>query len=82
MLALEENAAAIRLVVSDTGCGIAEKDIPHVFQRFYRADTSRNLTGNGLGLALVHAIVTSYGGHVSCASKLGEGSQFVVTFDR
>ena len=81
-LALEKYDGTIRLVVSDTGCGIAEKDLPHIFQRFYRADTSRNLPGNGLGLALVHAIVTSYGGQVSCASRLGEGSRFVVSLAR
>lgn len=81
-LVLEEDDASIRLVVSDTGCGIAEKDLPHVFQRFYRADTSRNLPGNGLGLALVQTIVTSYGGQVTCSSRLGEGSSFVVTFVR
>ena len=78
-LALEKCDGTIRLVVTDTGCGIAEKDLPHVFQRFYRADTSRNRPGNGLGLALVHAIVTSYGGQVSCTSKPGEGSRFVVS---
>ena len=81
-LALEEDAAAIRIVVTDTGCGIAEKDLSHVFQRFYRADSSRNLPGNGLGLALVHAIVTSYGGRVTCSSKPGEGSRFVVSLER
>ena len=77
-ISIEKRDETIRLVVSDTGCGIAEKDLPHVFQRFYRSDTSRNLPGNGLGLALVHAIVTSYGGQVSCASKPGEGSRFAV----
>ena len=81
-LALEEDAAAIRIVVTDTGCGIAEKDLSHVFQRFYRADSSRNLPGNGLGLALVHAIVTSYGGRVTCSSKPGEGCRFVVSLER
>lgn len=77
-LSAEEAPGGVRLVVEDTGCGIAEKDIPHVFQRFYRADSSRNLPGNGLGLALVHAIVTSYGGQVSCSSELGKGARFVV----
>ena len=81
-LALDEDAEAIRIAVTDTGCGIEEKDLPHVFQRFYRADSSRNLPGNGLGLALVHAIVTSYGGRVTCSSKPGEGSRFVVSLER
>ena len=77
-LTLADELKCVRLIVADTGCGISEKDLPHVFQRFYRADSSRNLPGNGLGLALVQAIVTSYGGHVSCSSVLGEGSCFTV----
>ena len=81
-LSLREDGGTLRLTVADTGCGIAEQDLPHVFQRFFRADTSRNLPGNGLGLALVHAIVTSYGGHVTCESRPGEGSRFTVSLDR
>ncbi len=75
---LETSSEDVRLSVSDTGCGIAAEDVPHVFTRFWRADTSRSLPGNGLGLALVHAIATSYGGGVSCESTLGKGSVFTV----
>ncbi len=69
----------VRLAVSDTGCGIAADDIPHVFTRFWRADSSRHCPGNGLGLALVKAIATSYGGSVVCESTLGKGTTFTVT---
>ncbi len=69
----------VRLAVSDTGCGIAANDIPHVFTRFWRADSSRHFPGNGLGLALVKAIATSYGGAVTCESTLGKGTTFTVT---
>lgn len=75
---LQQKGANAALSVADTGCGIAASDIPLVFRRFWRADASRHLPGNGLGLALVKAIATSYGGTVSCASDLGRGSTFTV----
>jgi len=81
-LSLSETPEAVRLSVADTGCGISPDDIPHVCQRFYRADSSRNLPGNGLGLALVHAIVTSYGGTIGCQSEQGHGATFIVCLPR
>ncbi len=77
-LALEPFGRGARLVVSDTGRGISAEDLPHIYTRFWRADASRAQTGNGLGLALVKAIVTAYGGRVSCASEVGRGSVFTV----
>ena len=73
-----ENGEGVKIEVTDTGCGIAAADLPHVFQRFWRADVSRHLPGNGLGLALVKAIATSYGGVVTCRSKVGVGTTFTV----
>ena len=67
------------LSVANTGPGIPAADIPHVFKRFWRGDGSRSLPGNGLGLALVKAIVTSYGGSVTCESTPGEWTVFTVT---
>ena len=67
------------LSVANTGPGISAADIPHVFKRFWRGDDSRSLPGNGLGLALVKAIVTSYGGSVKCESTPGEWTVFTVT---
>lgn len=67
------------LSVANTGPGIPASDIPHVFKRFWRGDDSRSLPGNGLGLALVKAIVTSYGGSVKCESTPGEWTVFAVT---
>ena len=67
------------LSVANTGPGIPASDIPHVFKRFWRGDGSRSLPGNGLGLALVKAIVTSYGGSVKCESTPGEWTVFTVT---
>jgi signal transduction histidine kinase len=70
----------IALKVSDTGPGIAAKDLPHVFERFYRADESRTESdgGSGLGLAIAKAIVEAHGGKIEIESKLGEGTVFTV----
>lgn len=66
--------------VADTGSGIAEKDIPHIWERFYKADSSRNRQqgGTGLGLAIVKEIVEAHGGSVSVKSKPGEGTTFIL----
>lgn len=64
--------------VKDTGEGIAPADLPHIFKRFWRADSSRTRPGNGLGLALVKAIAEGAGGTVSCISSPGEGAEFTV----
>ena len=75
-----EKGRSVLLEVLDEGPGIAGKDIPHLFDRFYRADSARTTPGNGLGLALVKAIATSYGGGVSCANRfLDRGAVFAVT---
>ena len=66
------------LSVANTGPGIPAADIPHVFKRFWRGDYSRSLPGNGLGLALVKAIVTSYGWSVKCESTPGGWTVFTV----
>lgn len=81
-ITLKSTDDAIVLMVSDTGCGISEEDLPHIFKRFWRADASRTLPGNGLGLALVKAIVTSYGGTIVCSSSPARGSDFTVTLPR
>lgn len=74
----KESREGVRLIVADTGCGISAADLPHIYTRFWRADASRSLPGNGLGLALVKAIVTSYGGRLHCDSVPGQGSAFTV----
>lgn len=72
----------VRISVSDTGIGIPEDDLPHVFERFYRVDKarSRRMGGSGLGLAIVREIVEAHGGKASVQSRLGEGSVFSVEF--
>ena len=77
-LTKEPETGLARLAVSDTGIGISDEDKPNLFKRFWRSDASRSLPGNGLGLAVVKAIVTSYGGSVTCTSRPGVGTTFVV----
>ena len=78
-LSLARTETGFELRVADTGCGIAPADLPHIFRRFWRSDSSRTLPGNGLGLALAKAIVTSYGGAIACESEPGTGTTFTIT---
>ncbi len=66
------------LEVEDTGIGIAESDLPHIFDRFYRADKSRTSEtgGAGLGLALAKEITRAHGGQIEVESTLGKGTRF------
>jgi len=70
--------------VKDNGIGISEKDLPFIFERFYRSDESRdkNTGGTGIGLTIVKAIVEAHKGTISVKSTLGEGSTFVLTFPK
>ncbi|HOX00836.1 MAG TPA: ATP-binding protein [Candidatus Paceibacterota bacterium] len=74
-----ENGAAV-FSVADTGIGIAEADLGHIFERFYRADEARAGAGGGtgLGLAISQAIVAAHGGSIAVTSRAGEGTEFVV----
>jgi two-component system, OmpR family, phosphate regulon sensor histidine kinase PhoR len=70
-----------RLTVSDTGIGIPSRDLPRIFERFYRVDRarSRDTGGTGLGLAIVKHVAEQHGGRVDAQSELGQGSTFTVT---
>lgn len=77
-LDLERNQVCIQ--VQDTGMGIGQKDLPHIFERFYRGDQvgSSNIPGSGLGLAIVKELTSLHGGKVEVESQPGEGSTFRV----
>jgi two-component system OmpR family sensor kinase len=79
-VAISASGAKALLTVSDHGIGIAPDVLPHVFDRFYRADFSRSrgAGGVGLGLAIVKAIVAAHDGSVSIVSIPGEGSTVLV----
>ncbi|NCP34892.1 MAG: HAMP domain-containing protein [Armatimonadetes bacterium] len=73
-----EVAEGVELAVEDTGCGIAPEHLPHLFERFYRADThrSRQSGGTGLGLAIVKRVIAGHGSRITVQSEPGKGSRF------
>jgi two-component system sensor histidine kinase MprB len=72
-------AGTVTLTVRDHGPGIPEADLPHVFDRFYRAASARDLPGSGLGLAIVAQVALGHGGAVTAAGAQGGGAEFRLT---
>jgi signal transduction histidine kinase len=80
-ISLEHIKDQARVIVRDTGPGIPTEDLPHIFERFYRAEKSRTRgksTGFGLGLSIVNWIVEKHGGRIEVASQEGKGTTFVI----
>jgi two-component system phosphate regulon sensor histidine kinase PhoR len=71
---IDGNSAIVS--VSDTGIGISTEALPHVFERFYKADKSRSKDGSGLGLAIAKHTIQSHGGRIWADSEEGKGSTF------
>lgn len=72
-LRVERHGAEVSLIASDTGVGVADEDLPRLFERFYRTDRARASYGTGLGLAIVKHVVTSAGGTVEALGADGGG---------
>jgi signal transduction histidine kinase len=81
-LGLTQEDGAVVFTVADTGIGIAPGDLPHIFDRFWRADPARSRTGarpgTGLGLAITKWIAEAHGGSITVQSRPGRGSMFTV----
>lgn len=85
-LELSEAGRHVTLVVRDNGIGIAPGDLPHIFDRFWRADIARSRTGEragaGLGLAITKWIAEAHGGNIAVQSRPGRGTVFTVTLPK
>jgi signal transduction histidine kinase len=79
----ESNNGA-EIIISDTGAGISDEDLPHIFERFYRSDKSRSRKtgGAGIGLTIVRSIVLAHGGSIKVNSKLNKGTEFIITLPK
>ncbi len=81
-ISLHNDNGQIVIAIHDTGIGISEEDLPHIFKRLYRCDSSRSQSGFGLGLTLAMAVAREHGGEITAASRPGEGSIFTVILPR
>jgi signal transduction histidine kinase len=83
-LAARADASGVTFRVSDDGEGIAPEDLPHVFDRFYRADPARRRsdTGSGLGLSISRRLVEMHGGTITVKSAPGQGTTFTITLSQ
>jgi signal transduction histidine kinase len=84
VLKVSESLSYLDIEVSDEGYGIAEEDIPRVFDKFFRSEDEhvRQQSGHGLGLALTQQIVRIHRGEISVTSKMGEGSTFLIRLEK
>jgi len=76
--AITETPDAVAFEVMDTGCGIGEKDLPHIFEKFYRSADVSKTVGSGLGLAIASEIVHLHDGKIQVQSEPGKGSHFTI----
>ncbi len=77
----QRNGTTVGILVSDTGVGIPSRDLPRIFERFYRVDKarSRQVGGTGLGLSIVKHIIERMNGAVSATSQVGKGFRRAIT---
>lgn len=77
-VSLIEKNTGIIITIKDSGCGIKSESIPHIFDKFYQADTSHATQGNGIGLAVAEKIIKLHGGDITVHSELCKGTTFTV----
>jgi signal transduction histidine kinase len=82
VVSLGQKEDEVQVMVADTGIGIPQEALTHLYEEFYRAPNARavNAVGTGLGLAIVKELVDRYGGKIAVESALGKGTSFTVTF--
>lgn len=81
-VSLKRDGTRLVFTVSDTGVGISKRDLPHIWERFWQADSSRGVDrGSGLGLAMVKQIADAHGGTLSVKSEPGKGSEFTYSME-
>jgi signal transduction histidine kinase len=81
---VQSDRDGVQISVKDSGYGIPAKDLPFIFERFYRVqdDSTKDIEGSGLGLAIVKSIVERHGGNVKVESEVGKGSFFMISLPR
>ncbi len=79
---IEEENKQVSVKIRDTGVGIPENELDKIFNRYYRSSVTKKMSveGSGLGLAIANDIVKDYSGHIKVNSKLGEYTEFIITF--
>ena len=79
-VSVKHEDGSIKIIIRDDGIGIDERALPHIFDRFYREDSTYRADSLGLGLSIVKLIVDAHGGKIECSSVKGMGTRFTITF--
>ncbi|MFT9493476.1 HAMP domain-containing sensor histidine kinase [Anaerosolibacter sp.] len=79
-IGISETPIMVRVTIADNGEGIAEEDLPHIFERFYKGKNNIHGSGTGIGLALAKVIIENHQGRIAVKSKPGGGTTFTITF--